>query len=140
MLDDEAGQRALLDETLRKCALIWLRLGSPDAPAQPRWHAWVDGAAYVLTGPDEQPDPGLAGTDTVHVIARSKDTRHRLLEVDAAVRRVSAADPEWDKVVRSLVAGRLNVVDEAGAPSRWATPAYAVFALTPMLPLVTRVY
>src|SRR5262249_10952955 len=42
--------------------VIWLAVPGRDTPF-PAWHLWRDppGAAYLVTGPGEQPLPGLAG-------------------------------------------------------------------------------
>src|SRR5262249_8012370 len=48
----------------RRTGVIWLAAPGGDRPA-PAWHIWRDppGAAYVVTGPGEQPLPGGAGAD-----------------------------------------------------------------------------
>ncbi len=59
--------------------------------AWPAWHVWLDGAAYVVSGPGEQPLPPLDGE--VELILRSKDTWARLVTVRATASTVSPARP-----------------------------------------------
>jgi hypothetical protein len=88
----------------------------------------------VLTGPGEQPLPGLAGADRVTVIVAGGQTAGGRVEWTAAVGRVEPGSGEWDEVIGPLVAGRLNAVLAEGETSpaqRWATSG-AVFRLAPV--------
>jgi hypothetical protein len=126
--DDE---RALVDEAMKKSGLIWVA-GSGRAP-QAVWYVWADGAAYVLTGGAEQPDPGLADAHTVRVVARSKDTRTRLIEWPGLISRLQPTDAQWDEIAGALAKARLNLSDPASAPARWAAdPAMAVYRIAPI--------
>ena len=58
---------ALIAEATKRAGLIWIATGGPGRP-RPAWHIWRAGAAYVLTGPGEQPLPGLAAAGRVTVI------------------------------------------------------------------------
>jgi hypothetical protein len=71
---------------------------------------WRDppGAAYLVTGPGEQPLPGLAGAARVAVTVPSKESRGALVTWTAAVGRVDPGSPEWDEVIGPLRAARLN--------------------------------
>lgn len=133
MAEDETAQRSMLDEALKKGALVWLQVGSERGHA--RWYAWADAGIYVLTGTGEQPDPGLAAGQAVRVVVRSKDNRHRIIAFDADVSRLTAADPDWDPATAELVRQRLNLTNAEAAPQRWAGPGYALYRLTPRLPL-----
>jgi hypothetical protein len=129
---DEVSQRAILDEALKKGALVWLQIGER---SHARWHAWTQGQVYLLTGPGEQTDPGLASVETSRIVVRSKDTQHRLIAFDAAVSRLSPSDPDWDIATAELARLRLNLSDAEHAPQRWRTGGQVIFRLTPRLPL-----
>src|SRR5262249_32892230 len=66
---------ALIAEATRRAGVIWLAVPGRDKPF-PAWHLWRDppGAAYLVTGPGEQPLPGLAGAGRVTGTVPSKDT------------------------------------------------------------------
>lgn len=126
------SSEALIAEATKRAGLIWIKAG-PGRP-RPAWHVWLaagggrsgrgqsggggrpgpPGAAYVLTGPGEQPLPGLAGAGQVTVIVPSKDTGGLLVSWTAAVGRVAPGGPEWDAVTSLLLAGRLNAVSWRG--------------------------
>ena len=122
---------ALIAEATKRAGLIWI--GVPGA-ARPRaaWHAWRDGAAYVLTGPGEQAVPGLDAAREATVTVPSKDTGGLLLTWTAAVTRVDPESPGWASLIGALLA-RLNPAQEPGGESparRWAR-AGQVYRLTP---------
>jgi hypothetical protein len=123
---------AVIAEATKRAGLIWITV--PGA-ARPRaaWHVWLDGAAYVLTGPGEQQVPGLETAPAAAVTVPSKDTGGQLLTWDAVVSRVDPGDPGWAPVAAALLAGRLNPPGGAGrepAAERWARTG-AVYRLTP---------
>lgn len=136
MADDEISQRAILDEALKKGALVWLEVGGR---SHARWHAWTDGHVYLLTGDGEQPDPGLSVGQPVRVVVRSKDNRHRLIAFDADLSELTADDTDWDDATSELAKARLNLADADSAASRWATPDYTIYRLRPRLPLAEAV-
>jgi len=89
----------------------------------------------VVTGPGEQPLPGLAGAGRVTVIVAGSPASGGRVAWTAAVTRVEPGSAEWDEVIGQLVAGRLNAVLAEGETSpahRWATSG-AVFRLAPVL-------
>jgi phospholipase C len=89
----------------------------------------------VVTGPGEQPLPGLAGVGRVTVIVAGGQAAGGRVEWTAAVGRVEPGSGEWDEVIGPLVAGRLNAVLAEGETSpaqRWARSG-AVFRLAPVL-------
>jgi hypothetical protein len=89
----------------------------------------------VVTGPGEQPLPGLAGAGRVTVIVAGGQTPGGRVEWTAAVGRVEPGSGEWDEVIGPLVAGRLNAAPAQGETSpaqRWARSG-AVFRLAPAL-------
>jgi hypothetical protein len=129
-------ESALIDEAMKKSGLVWLDVGSGPI-AQAAWYVWLDGAAYVLTGDGEQPDPGLATAASVGVFARSKETRSLLVEWAGSAAPVPPTDDGWDDIAGALAKARLNLPDPATAPQRWAAdPAIAIFRITPTGPLV----
>ncbi|MGI8888758.1 MAG: hypothetical protein ACR2GB_07290 [Nocardioidaceae bacterium] len=137
----DIATQALVDEAMRKSALIWLEWpGLPVGRAV--WHVWLEGRAYVLTrltssmaqpdGDREQPDPGFAGGDVVLVVVRSKDNEARLVTFDAEVTLVVPADGDWQAATAALAAGRLNLRNAEDAPRRWAADdGVRIYRLTP---------
>jgi ADP-ribose pyrophosphatase YjhB (NUDIX family) len=139
-----APPAALVAEATRRAGVVWLA-PSPDRGAYPVWHIWrtvqdtgpepppPPGAAYLVTGPGEQPAPGLAGAGQVTVTVPSKDSGGALVTWTAGVRRVEPGSAEWDAVIGPLVAGRLNAAAGPEEPlaARWARSC-AVFCLTPV--------
>jgi len=129
----------LIAEATKRAGLIWITIDGQDRP-HPAWHVWragplTPGAAYVVTGPGEQPLAGLAGVGRVTVIVPASQVPGGRLEWTAAVDRVEPGSGEWDEVIGPLVAGRLNAVLAEGETSpaqRWATSG-AVFRLAPLL-------
>jgi hypothetical protein len=88
----------------------------------------------VVTGPGEQPLPGLAGADRVTVIVAGGQTAGGRVEWTAAVGRVEPGSGEWDEVIGPLVAGRLNaaLADTETSPARRWAQSGAVFRLAPL--------
>ena len=119
-----SDNRAAVEEGAKKSGVLWLALDRPLLA----WHAWHDGAVYVVTGGAEQSLPGLAGRESVQVILRSKDNGARLADFDAAVEVVDqAAEPE---AVAALAKERLNAPDSEHLTQRWAEES-TVVRLTP---------
>ncbi|MFI6598801.1 hypothetical protein ACIBHX_21300 [Nonomuraea sp. NPDC050536] len=108
----------VIEEGAKKSSILWLTLDRPRLA----WHAWHEGAIYLVSGPGEQQLPGLADLDTVHVTLRSKDNGARLVEFDAGVEQTT--DPE---AIAVLAKARLNAPE--GLIERWAGEA-TVFKLT----------
>ena len=126
-----APSPALVAEATRRAGVVWLTV--PDRGAYPVWHRWLSGAAYLVTGPGEQPAPGLGEAAQVTVTVPSKDSGGALVAWTADVRRVDPGSAEWDAVIGPLVAGRLNAASGSGEPAaaRWARSC-AVFCLIPV--------
>jgi hypothetical protein len=115
---------AAIEEGAKKSDVLWLTLDRPRLA----WHAWHEGAIYLVTGGGEQQLPGLVGLDTVQVILRSKDNGVRLADFEAEVRVVDqAAAPE---AIAALAKGRLNAPDSEHLTDRWARES-TVLRLTP---------
>jgi hypothetical protein len=121
---------ALVDEAMKKSALIWVRTElRPGGRAL--WHSWLNGLAYVVTGGDEQPDPGL-GAGSAVVVLRSKDTEDRLLAFRCEVSRMTADDADWAEATGDLAKTRLNLRNASEAPRRWQDlDTYRVYRLRP---------
>lgn len=132
---------ALIAEATKRARVIWLTIGT-DRP-RPAWHIWrasagpdSPGAAYLLTGPGEQPLPGLAGAGRVTVTIPAGRSGGVGVTWTAAVTRVHPGSAEWDAVIGALVARRLNAVLTGGETSpatRWARSG-AVYRLAPDVP------
>jgi 8-oxo-dGTP diphosphatase len=116
---------ALVAEATRRAGVVWLTVPGQDK-AYPAWHLWREppGAAYLVTGPGEQPLPGLAGAATVAVTVPSKESGGALVTWTAAVARVDPMSAEWGEVIGPLSAARLNAELNPGA----------VYRLTPESP------
>jgi hypothetical protein len=109
----------LVAEVMKKAPLVWLEIAGHGA--SPAWCLWIDGALYVVSGPGEQPVPGLADATRVDVVVRSADTLARIVRWPAAVSRVRPGTEEWEASAAALLAKRLNVPDAESAIARWAS-------------------
>ncbi|MDT0265466.1 hypothetical protein RM844_04065 [Streptomyces sp. DSM 44915] len=117
---DPGFDRALIEESARKSALVWVR--GPEGPPRPLWHAWHEGAVWLVGGPGEQPLDGLglvAGARAT-VSCRSKDRGGRLVVWPAEVAEPGPDDPAWAPAVAELAGRRLNATDTATLAERWA--------------------
>ncbi|PJE96194.1 hypothetical protein CUT44_20690 [Streptomyces carminius] len=116
-----ASGRALIEESAKKSALVWVR--GPQGPDRALWHVWHDGAVCLVgDGPGEQP---LAGLGLVHggtaaVTARSKDKGGRLVVWPARVVELPPDGDRWEAAVAELAGKRLNAPDAASIAGRWA--------------------
>jgi hypothetical protein len=121
---------ALVIEATRKAGICWLTV--PGRRPAPAWFTWrdPDAAAYVVTGPGEQPLPGLADSPSCDVTVPSNDKRGRIVTWTAAIERLRPGTDEWDALVPGMITQRLNLTDPAEAAHRWATSC-AVLKLTP---------
>jgi hypothetical protein len=128
------GDRALVDEALKKAGLIWLHsAGSPGG--RPYWHVWLDESIYLLTGGSEQPAGGLETGEEVTVAVASKETHARLLSLRAIVSELEPTDSDWESASTALAAARLNLSDVPGAPARWAADsAIRIYRVVPSSP------
>ncbi|MBO0774770.1 MAG: hypothetical protein J2P34_00535 [Actinobacteria bacterium] len=120
---EPAPRPALIAEATKRAGVIWIKAGGSGRP-RPAWHRWQDGAAYVLTGPGEQPLPELADGGQVTVLVPSKESRGLLVAWQAEVSRVEPGSPSWRSVFAALAAGRLNGLLRPG-------PGTSVYRLTP---------
>ncbi|MEV0622882.1 hypothetical protein AB0I81_56860 [Nonomuraea sp. NPDC050404] len=115
---------AAVEEGAKKSGILWLTLDRPRLA----WHAWHEGAIYLVTGGEEQQLPGLDALDRVHVTLRSKDNGARLVEFEAAVSAVDQAAA--GDALAVLAKERLNARDSEHLTERWARES-TVWRLTP---------
>ncbi|WTY86291.1 hypothetical protein OG589_31285 [Sphaerisporangium sp. NBC_01403] len=120
---------SLIEEGAKKSSVLWVSLSGRDRLA---WHTWHDGAIYIVTGGQEQSLPGLVEASRVRVTLRSKDNGAELVSFDARVHLVDQAflSESEAAAVAALAKERLNAVDAAGLPARWAS-ASSIVRLTP---------
>jgi hypothetical protein len=110
---------SLVEEAMKKAAVAWI---TPDGSAEATavWCLWLDGALYVVSGPGEQPAPGLAGADGAAVTVRG-DHGGRIVTWPAAVSRVEPGGADWQAIAPQLAAKRLNSPGGAEETiARWA--------------------
>ncbi|MFZ0323920.1 MAG: hypothetical protein WAN48_07295 [Actinomycetes bacterium] len=114
-----AFEQALVAEAVRKGDLGWIDVAGA-SHSQAVWLAWHDDAIHLVTGGDEQRDPGLVDGATATVIVRSKDKWVRLVAAEVSVRRVDPGTAGWDSAAQALSAKRLNSVDGDATVDRWS--------------------
>jgi hypothetical protein len=108
----------LVIEAMKKAAVAWI--GVADRPPYAVWCLWADEALFVVSGPGEQPAPGLAEADRVTVTARG-DHGGQIITWPAHVERVEPGSERWTTVVTQLAGKRLNSTGAAELEQRWAT-------------------
>ncbi|HEX7536039.1 MAG TPA: hypothetical protein VF391_03430 [Dermatophilaceae bacterium] len=116
---------ALLSEAGKKSGMLWIDV--PGDRAWPAWHVWLDGTAYVVSGPGEQNLPWLP--TELSVTFRSKSTGGKLVTVPANAIIVRPDDEGWEAATTALKGSRLNA-PAGDTIARWATDN-TVYALTP---------
>lgn len=122
-----------VDQALSKSTIAWLDVLQPDGTRANAavWYGYENGRIFVLTGPGEQPIPGIEKAGQVRLIVRSKDVQSRVGEVDCTV-EVFRKGPEWDRIARDILVGRrLNLPDGEGAIKRWQETC-EIYVLTPV--------
>jgi hypothetical protein len=97
--------------------VAWLEVAGHDPYAV--WCAWAEGGLTVVSGPGEQPAPGLADAAQALVIARG-DHGGAIVAWRAAVSRVDPDCAEWAELVPGLAAKRLNAEPAGQLVGRWA--------------------
>ena len=119
----------LVEEAMKKAAVAWLAV--PDQPGPyPVWCLWLDGALYLVSGPGEQPTPGLPGAPLVRVSTRG-DHGGRIVTWTGRADLVEPDSEQWASVAPQLAGKRLNA--PAGVPEtvrRWAAGC-SIHRLTP---------
>ena len=119
----------LITESMKKAAVAWVAVGG--RPAYPVWCLWIDGALYVVSGPGEQPAPGLADASTASVSARG-DHGGLIVTWPAAVTQVAPHEPLGTAGAPQLAAQRHNSAPAAELVAGWADRA-TVSCLTPIV-------
>jgi hypothetical protein len=119
-MGENTQMHPLVREAMKKAAVAWLGVG--DRPPYAVWCLWTDDSLFVVSGPGEQPAPGLAETSTAIVTARG-DHGGRIVSWRAAVTRLLPATSGWDAVASALAAKRLNSVGAEELSGRWAREA-----------------
>src|SRR6266508_3215656 len=89
----------LVEEAMKKAAIAWVSAAGHEQVAV--WCLWHEGALFVVSGPGEQPAPGLAGAATAIVTARG-DHGGRIVSWPATVSTVEPGSAEWTSVVPQL--------------------------------------
>lgn len=89
-----------------RAGVLWL--AAPGGRPVAAWPVWRDGHAYLLTGPGEQPLPGLAGAHACELTARSAETGGHLGTWRATVEPVAPGTEEWTGIYPVLAGKRLN--------------------------------
>ncbi|HEY2669519.1 MAG TPA: hypothetical protein VGJ07_04005 [Rugosimonospora sp.] len=119
----------LVEEAMKKAAVAWLTVSGQPGPYAV-WCVWLDGALYLVSGPGEQPAPGLAGAAVVDVSTRG-DHGGRIVTWPAAVTRLTPDDEQWSPVAQQLAGKRLNApASVAETVRRWADEC-VISRLTP---------
>jgi hypothetical protein len=138
-----------LDAALAKSTIAWVRVADAQTPVgerpsymsgkdHPVWYGYEDGRVYVLVGPGEQEVPGLREAAHARLVARSKDKRSQVADVECVV-QVLPKDARWDQIARDVLVGRrLNLRDGDAAIERWKKESEIVM-LTPLPPPVDSV-
>lgn len=116
---------AALEVAMKGPGVVWLGPVPGQAPPTgaptttgPVWHVWSDGAAYLLTGPGEQPLPGVLPGRCCQVTVRGSHGG-RALSWTAHVDALDPDSAEWAEVASKLAAGRLNGGDPAAVLPTW---------------------
>lgn len=119
----------LVAEAIKKAGIAWIGVG--DRPAVGLWVMPLDGTLVVLSGPGEQPAPGLAEAATAQVRLRG-DNGGLIVLVDAAVERIVPGSEAWEEIAPQLAGKRLNAAGTAEEQmARWAATDCAIVRLTP---------
>jgi hypothetical protein len=115
----DAAHPALIEESMKRTSLVWLDY-ERGVPPRPAWHAWNDGAAFVVSGGPEQKLPGIGDARRVVVITRAKDSRARLVSWVAAAETLLPWTDEWNQAVDILRPQRLNAATGGALADVWA--------------------
>ncbi len=121
---------AVLDEAMKKAALVWVSIG--DGPALALWCMPLDGSLILVSGPGEQHAPGLAEAAKATVRLRG-DNGGLIVVSEMTATRLTPGTEEWTTVAPQLAGKRLNASGSADdVVARWADTGCAVVRLTPV--------
>ena len=123
-------QAALLAEAANKSGLLWVDV--PGDRAWPAWHVWVEGTAYVVSGPGSRRSPPCRRTWSSSCAARTPAAG--CCGSPARAEPLTPQDPRWEPATSALKAARLDA-PAGDVVGRWAAEA-TVTALVPQLPLL----
>jgi hypothetical protein len=122
----------LVEEAAKKAAVAWLGFG--DGPSYAVWCLPLSGKLYVVTGPGEQPVPGLAeavARGSGGVVTLRGDHGGNIVTFAAAIAEIRPNSTEWEAVAPQLAGKRLNASGTTEAVvARWARDCLIV-ALVP---------
>lgn len=124
---DNDAMNPLVSEAMKKAEVAWLTVRRRQFPV---WCLWRDDELLVISGPGEQPAPGLADASMAIVSARG-DHGGRIVSWRAAVRRLVPGTDEWSAVAPALAGKRLNSQPSNELVARWATDC-VLSALAPV--------
>lgn len=121
--ENPIGEVAAIEAGMKGAAVVWVSPdpsgdGSDPPHTGPVWHVWSDGACYLLTGPGEQPLPGLRAGGRCAVTVRNS-SGGRALTWSASIEVLDPGGPEWSSVAPKLAAGRLNGGDPVSVVPTW---------------------
>ena len=119
--DVTTWEQALVSDGGRKSEVAWVQGTAPDVGQRALWLTWHDDAIVVVTGGNEQPDPGFVDGATTTVVIRSKDKEVRLMTIEVLVQELAVDSDAWQTTAEALHAKRLNSVDGDETTKRWRT-------------------
>lgn len=129
-MTDEANPDPVLHvltaEAAKKAQIAWVAVGAK--PAACLWCLWIEDAVYLVCGPGEQDDPGLADAGECRVTLRG-DHNGRIVDFTATVERVTPDAEGWADTAAALSAKRLNSV-AGDTIERWGREC-AIYRLAP---------
>jgi hypothetical protein len=122
----------LVEEAAKKAAVAWIGFG--DGPSHCVWILPLEGRLYVISGPGEQPLPGvtdaLAAGTSARVTLRG-DHGGSIVTFTAAITEIRPNSTDWEIIAPQLANKRLNVSGSADdLVARWAAECLLV-ALSP---------
>jgi hypothetical protein len=121
---------AVLDEAMKKAALVWVSVS--DGPALALWCMPLDGSLILVSGPGEQHAPGLAEASKATVRLRG-DNGGLIVVSEMTATRLRPGSEEWTTTAPQLAGKRLNSSGTAEqVVARWADTDCAVVRLTPV--------
>ncbi|MDQ4037932.1 MAG: hypothetical protein M3313_06200 [Actinomycetota bacterium] len=128
---DDVEPAAVLEAVMKTAGVVWLspesavaadqdRPGADPVPwtTGPVWHVWSEGACYLLTGPGEQPLPGIVAGSRCQVTARNA-AGGRVITWEATVEALDPSGRQWSAVAPKLAAARLNGGDPMLVVPTW---------------------
>ncbi|MDQ3715350.1 MAG: hypothetical protein M3381_04860 [Actinomycetota bacterium] len=125
MPGDSAEASAKVEAAMKTGGVVWLQpcpvtVGTGASPpgTGPVWYVWSEGACYLLTGPGEQPLPGIVHGGRCHVTTRDS-AGGRAMTWTATVEAVDPTGAQWAVVAPRLAAGRLNGGDPVAVVPTW---------------------